>query len=104
LWKGEVPAETDPPAFAPPALRHADLIINQTSSSTRPRHQPDLIINQTSNILLYLGPRLGLVPSAEEDEDGIYHVNELAPTAIWKAEFSYHKQSHGKMTTVFGTP
>lgn len=56
---------TNPPPLAPPILKHGDLTINQTS-----------------NILLYLGPRLGLVPSAAEDEDAIYKVNELALTAL----------------------
>ncbi|KAH8890219.1 hypothetical protein GQ53DRAFT_651271 [Thozetella sp. PMI_491] len=55
----------NPPVFAPPILRHGGLVINQTP-----------------NILLYLGERLGLAPSPEEDEDGIYRVNELALTAL----------------------
>jgi len=53
------------PPCAPPILRHGNLIISQTS-----------------NILMYLGLRLGLVPSAEDDEDGIYRVNGLALTAL----------------------
>ena len=57
--------EHNPPAFAPPILKHGDLIISQTP-----------------NILLYLGPKLGLVPSREEDEDGIFHVNALTLTAL----------------------
>jgi glutathione S-transferase len=57
--------ELNPPCLAPPMLRHGDLLINQTP-----------------NILLYLGPRLNLVPSTEEDEDGIYKVNALALTAL----------------------
>jgi glutathione S-transferase len=55
----------NPPPLAPPILKHGDLLINQTP-----------------NILLYLGPRLGLVPTEDEDEDGIYRVNELALTAL----------------------
>lgn len=56
----------NPPLLAPPMLRHGDLVINQTS-----------------NILLYLGPKLGLAPkSGDADEDGIYVVNELALTAL----------------------
>ncbi len=54
-----------PPLCAPPILKHGDLVINQTP-----------------NILLYLGRRLNLVPAPEEDEDGIYRVNELALTAL----------------------
>lgn len=58
--------ETNPPLLAPPMLKHGDLIINQTP-----------------NILLYLGPRLGLAPKpGDEDEDGLYVVNELALTAL----------------------
>jgi len=53
------------PVFAPPILRHGDLVLHQTS-----------------NILLYLGPRLGLVPRADQDEHGLYRVNALALTAL----------------------
>lgn len=56
---------TNLPLCAPPILRHGDLIINQTP-----------------NILLYLGQRLGLVPDAETDPDGLYRVNGLALTAL----------------------
>ncbi|KAK1773587.1 hypothetical protein QBC45DRAFT_461135 [Copromyces sp. CBS 386.78] len=64
--KGEKPDDdTNPPIFAPPILKHGDLVISQTP-----------------NILLYLGPRLGLVPSVEEDPDALYKVNELALTAL----------------------
>ncbi len=41
----------NPPPLAPPILKHGSLLINQTP-----------------NILLYLGPRLGLVPTEDEDE------------------------------------
>ncbi|KUI63922.1 Glutathione S-transferase [Cytospora mali] len=55
-----------PPVCAPPILKHGDLIINQTP-----------------NILLYLGPKLGLSPrTGDADEDGIYLVNELTLTAL----------------------
>jgi len=57
--------ELNPPTCAPPILKHGDLTINQTP-----------------NILLYLGPRLGLVPSADEDEDAIYKINALTLTAL----------------------
>lgn len=52
----------NPPYYAPPAFKHGDLIISQTS-----------------NILLYLGPKLGLAGSAENDR---YKVNALALTAL----------------------
>lgn len=55
----------NPPPFAPPILKHGDLLIYQTP-----------------NILQYLGRRLNLAPSTEEDEDGIYKVNQLALTAL----------------------
>ncbi|KAI1434019.1 hypothetical protein GGR50DRAFT_687909 [Xylaria sp. CBS 124048] len=54
--------EHSPPPFAPPILRHGDLLISQTP-----------------NILLYLGPKLGLVP---EVADAQYHVNALALTVL----------------------
>ncbi|KAK2628795.1 hypothetical protein QTJ16_001898 [Diplocarpon rosae] len=55
----------NPPPLAPPILKHGSVLISQTS-----------------NILLYLGPKLGLVPTEEEDQGGIYRVNELALTAL----------------------
>ncbi|KAF2860710.1 glutathione S-transferase [Piedraia hortae CBS 480.64] len=57
----------NPPVFSPPALR-----------ITYPDHE--LIISQTPNILLYLGERLGLVPS--KSEGAKYHVNQVALTAL----------------------
>ncbi|KAI1319491.1 hypothetical protein F5Y16DRAFT_414223 [Xylariaceae sp. FL0255] len=65
--------QLNPPPLAPPILRHGDLLISQTS-----------------NILLYLGPRLGLVPPSsgseedgtEADPDAMYRVNALALTAL----------------------
>ncbi|KAH8596162.1 glutathione S-transferase domain-containing protein [Bisporella sp. PMI_857] len=57
--------ELNPPTSAPPILKHGDLIIHQTP-----------------NVLLYLGERLGLVPSKEDDEHGIYRVNALTLTAL----------------------
>jgi len=58
--------EHSPPPLAPPILRHGD----------------DITLSQTPNILLYLGPKLGLVPSVDEDPVGMYHVNALALTAL----------------------
>ncbi|KAF2966031.1 hypothetical protein GQX73_g7564 [Xylaria multiplex] len=60
--------DNNPPPLAPPILRHGDLLISQTP-----------------NILLYLGPRLGLVPPAEGedgDPDAIYRINALTLTAL----------------------
>ncbi|KAH8909269.1 hypothetical protein BR93DRAFT_944504 [Coniochaeta sp. PMI_546] len=63
---GEVPDDgVNLPVCAPPILKHGDLVINQTP-----------------NILLYLGPRLGLVPAGDSSDDHIYRVNALALTAL----------------------
>jgi glutathione S-transferase len=51
------------PVCAPPILRHGDLVLNQTP-----------------NILLYLAPRLDLLP--EGDENAAYRVNQLVLTAL----------------------
>lgn len=55
----------NPPPLAPPILRHGKVLISQLP-----------------NILLYLGPRLGLAPDQEEDPNGIYYINQLALTAL----------------------
>ncbi|KAF7938995.1 uncharacterized protein EAE98_001331 [Botrytis deweyae] len=52
----------NPPYFTPPLFKHGDLVISQTP-----------------NILLYLGPKLGLAGSREND---LYRVNALALTAL----------------------
>ena len=58
--------ELNPPHLAPPMLKHGDLVINQTP-----------------NILLYLGPKLGLAPKpGDEDADGLYAINGLVLTAL----------------------
>jgi glutathione S-transferase len=75
---------TNPPPLAPPMLKHGDLTINQTS-----------------NILLYLGPRLGLVPSTDEDEDAIYKVNELALTALDGFSNEAHDCHHPIATSLY---
>lgn len=66
---------TNPPPLAPPIFKHGDLLISQTS-----------------NILLYLGPRLGLVP--KDDVDGIYKINELALTALDGLSNEAHDTHH----------
>ncbi|KAI1764846.1 hypothetical protein GGR53DRAFT_520032 [Hypoxylon sp. FL1150] len=67
IAESNVGDDFNPPPLAPPILRHGDLLISQTP-----------------NILLYLGPRLGLVPSEDDEEhpDALYKVNELALTAL----------------------
>lgn len=52
----------NPPPLAPPILKHGDLVISQTP-----------------NILMYLGPRLGLAANQGND---IYKINALALTAL----------------------
>ena len=69
--------DRNPPPLAPPILRHGDLVINQTP-----------------NILQYLGQRLGLVPSADEDEDAVYRVNALALTALDGLSNEVHECHH----------
>ncbi|TKA81575.1 hypothetical protein B0A49_00347 [Cryomyces minteri] len=59
----------NPPVFAPPALRIPGA---KKDGGT-------LLIHQTPNILLYLGPELGLVP---EDEAERLYVNQLTLTAL----------------------
>lgn len=58
---------TNAPPFAPPILKHGDVVISQTS-----------------NILMYLGPKLGLAASAGTSghEADPYRINALALTAL----------------------
>lgn len=63
---GDVPDDgINPLPCFPPILKHGDLVLNQTP-----------------NILLYLGPRLGLVPVSDDSDDHVYKVNELTLTAL----------------------
>jgi glutathione S-transferase len=59
----------NPPGFAPPTLRVAG----------EGRDGKALVVHQTPNILLHLGPKLGLVP---DDEPGRLWVHELTLTAL----------------------
>lgn len=73
------------PPLAPPLLEHGDLTIGQTP-----------------NILLYLGPRLGLVPTAEDgDADAIYRVNALALTALDGFSNEVHDCHHPICTSLY---
>lgn len=58
------------PIFSPPALR----ILGGGKDGK------NLLINQTPNILMYLGPRIGMVP--EDDEVAKLHINQLTLTAL----------------------
>ena len=75
--------ETNPPPLAPPVLRHGDLLVSQTP-----------------NILLYLGKRLGLA-GAEGDENAIYHVNQLALTALDGLGNEAHDTHHPIATSAY---
>ncbi|KAL6895466.1 glutathione transferase [Trichoderma longibrachiatum] len=65
---------SNPPTFAPPVLRHGELVINQLP-----------------NILLYLAPRLGLGPASG---NGVYHLNELALTILDGLLAEVHETHH----------
>ncbi len=67
---------SNPPPFAPPVLKHGDLIISQTS-----------------NIILYLAPKLGLA-GPEGDENAIFHINQLALTALDGLSNEAHDTHH----------
>lgn len=66
------------PQFAPPFLRHGELVIGQTA-----------------NILLYLGPRLGLAP---DDEGGRLYAHQLQLTIadlLMEIQHTHHPVAHG---------
>lgn len=65
-------SSSNPPIFAPPALRVAGDGPNDKT----------LLISQTPNILLYLGPKIGLAPSDDEDQPTRLHINQLTLTAL----------------------
>ncbi|TGZ76456.1 glutathione S-transferase [Ascodesmis nigricans] len=77
LMKYVTPEFVDPngntPPFAPPILKVGNHLLYQTT-----------------NILLFLGPKLGLIP---DDELGLYQVNELALTA-WDLSDEAHNTHH----------
>lgn len=77
--------ELNPPPLAPPILKHGDLLISQTP-----------------NILLYLGPRIGLAPKhGDEDEDGLYRINALALTALDGLSNEAHDTHHPIATGLY---
>lgn len=77
--------EHNPPPLAPPMLQHGD----------------DVSIWQTPNILLYLGPKLGLVPSVDKDPVGLYHVNALTLTALDGLSNEPHDVHHPIATSMY---
>ena len=76
--------EHNPPPLAPPILKHGDLKISQTP-----------------NILMYLGPQLGLVPSQDTNPDGIWHVNSLTLTALDGLSNEAHDTHHPVAVDLF---
>eukprot|EP00271_Cylindrocystis_brebissonii_P001993 TRINITY_DN12345_c0_g1_i1.p1 TRINITY_DN12345_c0_g1~~TRINITY_DN12345_c0_g1_i1.p1 ORF type:complete len:273 (+),score=42.66 TRINITY_DN12345_c0_g1_i1:109-927(+) len=76
--------EYNPPPLAPPILRHGSLLLSQTP-----------------NILLYLGPRLGLVPDLEHNPDALYHVNALTLTALDGLSNEVHETHHPIATSQY---
>ncbi|KAL2040637.1 hypothetical protein N7G274_006616 [Stereocaulon virgatum] len=74
---------TNPPPLAPPVLRHGKLLVSQTP-----------------NILLYLAPQLGLA-GPEDDGTAIYHVNQLALTALDGLSNEAHDTHHPVATGAY---
>ena len=74
----------NPPVLAPPILRHGDLILSQTP-----------------NILLYLGRRMNLTPTEEEDPDGIYRINALTLTVLDGLSNEPHDSHHPIATSLY---
>lgn len=69
---------SNPPPFAPPMLRHGELLISQLP-----------------NILMYLGQRHGMAPKLDgENGDGAYAVNQLALTALDGLSNETHDTHH----------
>ncbi|ETS87669.1 hypothetical protein PFICI_01497 [Pestalotiopsis fici W106-1] len=71
----------NPPYFAPPLFKHGDLVISQTP-----------------NILLYLGPKLGLAGDREND---LYRVNALVLTALDGLSNEVHDTHHPISTMLY---
>ncbi|KAI4868200.1 glutathione S-transferase domain-containing protein [Hypoxylon rubiginosum] len=86
ISEGNVGDDLNPPPLAPPILRHGDLLISQTP-----------------NILLYLGPRLGLVPPEDDEEhpDALYKVNALVLTALDGLSNEVHDCHHPIATGLY---
>ncbi len=70
LMEGE---DTLRPPFAPPFLKDGDALIGQTA-----------------NILLYLGPRLGLVPRSEADRLWVHQIQLTIADAVAEAHDTHH--------------
>ncbi|KEY69018.1 hypothetical protein S7711_03320 [Stachybotrys chartarum IBT 7711] len=73
--------DSNPPVFAPPLLRHGDLLINQLP-----------------NILLYLAPKLGLAPAAGP---AVYHLNAIVLTLLDGFVNELHETHHPIATSQY---
>ncbi|KAH7144491.1 putative glutathione S-transferase family protein [Dactylonectria estremocensis] len=72
---------SNPPILAPPILKHGDLIINQLP-----------------NILLYLAPKLGLVPT---EGDGLFHLNQIVLSLLDGFVNELHETHHPTATSLY---
>ena len=66
------------PQFAPPFLKHGDLVIGQTA-----------------NILLYLGPRLGLAPENEGERVYAHQLQLTIADLVMEIQHTHHPVAHG---------
>ena len=66
------------PQFAPPFLKHGDLVIGQTAS-----------------ILLYLGPRLGLAPESEGERLYAHQLQLTIADLVMEIQHTHHPVAHG---------
>lgn len=73
--------DSNPPIFAPPALKHGDLLLHQTP-----------------NILLYLAPKLGLAPA---EGDTIFHLNQIVLTLLDGFVAEMHETHHPIATSLY---
>lgn len=70
--------DVEHPQFAPPFLKHGDLVIGQTA-----------------NILHYLGPRLGLAPDDEGQRLWIHQVQLTIADLVMEIQHTHHPVAHG---------
>ena len=70
--------DVEHPQFAPPFLKHGDLVIGQTA-----------------NILLYLGPRLGLAPEDEGERLYAHQVQLTIADLVMEIQHTHHPIAHG---------
>ena len=66
------------PQFAPPFLKHGDLVVGQTA-----------------NILHYLGPRLGLAPDDEGESLWAHQVQLTIADLLMEIQHTHHPVAHG---------